>query len=238
MSQEVQSVRIDNRRYAVSAIAVTGVLLGIMVLVGTEKSFLKDLQDVSFRLKIILIGVLLVCVIFAVVFQTVFRTMLWMEFGSKLVYRCALGTRSLSWQQIARVTGTKDPGGKMTLNVTLANGDKLSCRATPAECEAVQRVAAMYLKPAVGPIPMAIWYALGFIAVGTAALILGVYVDYLVVFGEWYQKMVSQVVGGRGRTMMAALPVIAPVGGVVLWAIGVRQLKQRIDANRTARGSR
>jgi len=209
-------------------LVVLSVLAGTIVLVAASPSLLRLDEDLLEAVKVIVCGGLVVWVVLVGFFYALTRVLLWIEFADRVIYRCALGVRTLSWGEVVRI-GACDQG-KKKLQVTLVrrNGDRFSFSASRQEYEQVMAAwSRAGGRPSHRSVPLPWWTSLGIVALGTIVLALAAYVDYLWMTGEWTKSYVPMVRSARGRLFFGFLPFLLPVCGALLSGWGVVQLWKR-----------
>jgi len=237
---DTPNLRISNRAYgnvAVSATIGSAILLAFLILLLGQSGGLVRADAGAARTAIIIVvlGLVVWIGIASIVFAFT-RIVLWMDFGNTVTYRCLVGERRLPWSDIVRLDVTVECGGEAALinglfgfdgELTLVrrDGARLTVRFTANEREHVNRLVQNFNSvDRDRPIRLPWWTSLGFCAVGSIALALGVYIDYLLYVGRWEDEFVRAFGGIKWRILMESLPFVVPAIGIVACVYGLRQL--------------
>jgi hypothetical protein len=222
---------------------------GVLVFLLVASGYLPPRDEGAFGvIKGIFILVLLAGVGCAGVGYGLTRILLWAEIGEDVVFRNLLGTRRLPWSEIARfeMIGIDHAIGSDSvldrllvtvyrnlldvvgeLRVTTVAGAHLELRLKSSEWDQLRDRGLGKRSPATSrPIRLTRWRAIAFITVGLATLVIGLYLDYLCLSGDWqawsreYADTIEHQLG------LVLLPILVPVVGVVVAFYGIRHLRR------------
>jgi len=176
------------------------------------------------------------------------RILLWAEIGEVIVFRNLLGVRSLPWSEIARfemidigqAIGSDSVLGRLAisvyrnlldvvgeLHVTTIAGVRLNLRLKSSEWDQLRDRGLGKRSPTTTrPIRLTRWRAIAFITVGLASFVVGLYLDYLCLRGDWQRWSADYVDSLSDLIGVIALPIIVPLVGIVVAFYGLRHLRR------------
>jgi hypothetical protein len=176
------------------------------------------------------------------------RILLWAEIGEDVVFRNLLGVRRLPWSEIARfemididrAIGSESGLGRWIttayrnlldvvgeLRVTTVAGAHLELRLKSTEWDRLRDRGLGKRSPATSrPIRLTRWRAIAFITAGLATLVVGLYVDYLCLIGDWQAWLREYADTIEHQLGLVLLPILVPLVGVVVAFYGIRHLRR------------
>jgi hypothetical protein len=176
------------------------------------------------------------------------RILLWAEIGEEVVFRSLLGVRRLPWSEIARfemtaighAIGSNSALGRLLitvysnfldvvgeLHVTTVAGACLELRLRSSDWDRLRDRGLGKWSPATTrPIRLPRWRAIAFMMAGLATLVVGLYLDYLCLIGDWQLWSEDYAEALPDRIGVVLLPILVPVVGVIVSLYGVRHLRR------------
>jgi hypothetical protein len=176
------------------------------------------------------------------------RILLWAEIGEDIVFRNLLGVRRLPWSEIARfemididrAIGSESGLGRWIttvyrnlldvvgeLHVTTIAGARFELRLKSSEWDHLRdRELGKWSPATTRPIRLTRWRAIAFITVGLATLVVGLYLDYLCLTGDWQAWLREYAETIEDKIGLVLVPILLPLVGVVVAFYGVRHLRQ------------
>jgi hypothetical protein len=199
-------------------------------------------------IKTVFILGLLIAIGFAGVGYGLTRILLWAVIGEDITFRNLIGTRRLPWSEIARFDMSNfrqafaqaGTAGRLLmsmyqnlfdvvgeLQITTITGARLELRLKSSEWDQLRdRGLGKWRPEAIRPIQLTRGRAIAFLTVGLATLLVGIYLDYLCITGDWQSWMGDYAESIEEKIGLVLLSALVPIAGVVVMVYGVAHLRR------------
>ena len=239
-------IHLSNRGYGMAVatvlLALSALLVAMLLWMATSRGVIPDNAGVARTAMILLVVAVVFWLAILIAFLALTKTLLSLDLGADVSYRCLLGRRHVPWSDIAQMVVQESVDGESAffgaifrtdgeLTLVRTNGSELSIKIPSSQRQHVDKIVKAFKNLQLPErIRLSRWTAMGFFVAGLTVLSTGIYADYLLYMGTWTKDVVAEMNDVRGKFLMTILPFLFPVVGVAICGCSLWQLLRKRSA--------